>query len=112
MSEQRYQCWAGVSHENYLDVMASILDGSRQDWIKKVKEMRFETIWPVIDNETCGQIEGFPKPNQMMCFCFDPKDQARVAKAMNQLDQLEKIARSIPPHDFKEDDFDFTFDKE
>lgn len=89
----RYQAWAGIGHEKYMDVMLSVLNGKGDEvWRKKVKEMRFETLWPIVDNETCGPIDGYPKPKQMMAFAFTPSAQAAICNALNSVENSIKAA--------------------
>ena len=90
--KDRYACWAGISHEKYLDVMASVFNGAGEGiWRKKVKEMRFEILWPIVDNETCGAIDGFPRPDQMCAFAFSPTVQREICDALNLQDAFRKI---------------------
>jgi hypothetical protein len=76
--------------------------------------MRFDTIWPIVDRKTCGTIDGFPRPDQMVCFCFESGEQARVARALNLLDAIERINKTLPKlearpmersNSYKDDDF-------
>jgi len=94
-ANDRYQCWAGIGHEKYLDVMTSILNGEGEEiWRKKVQEMRFETLWPIVDKETAGDIDGFPRPDQMLCFAFSPSDQEKICEALNLADSLRKMGEA------------------
>lgn len=37
-----------------------------------------DTVWPIVDNETCGPIDDWPKPEQMLCWCPSVEKSAQV----------------------------------
>lgn len=41
------------------------------------------TIWPIIDRETCGPIDGFPREDQFFAVAFTSASQAVIANALN-----------------------------
>ena len=69
--EDRYEAWAGT--------------GWPRGW---AGEMGFVSdsgiVWPIVDIETCGEIDGKPKPEQWCCIAFDPKTQSLICKLLNE----------------------------
>lgn len=40
------------------------------------------TLWPVVDAETCGKIDGSPRPEQVLCWAADAPTQALIASLL------------------------------
>lgn len=95
MNKGRYSAWAGIGHSSYLDVMEAIFGRRTEDFKKMKKEMRFETIWPIIDNHNCGDIDGFPRPDQMCAFTFEATTQAALVKALNREEQFKEAIQDF-----------------
>ena len=70
---KRYTMWAGMGIPEWL---ISVLDG------KKPKSAE-PAIWPIIDNETCGEIQGEPTPDQFFCIAFTSATQRTICNALN-----------------------------
>ena len=70
---KRYAMWVGICIPEWL---ISVLDG------KKPKSSE-PAVWPIVDNETCGEIEGEPRPDQFFCVTFNSEDQRKVCNALN-----------------------------
>lgn len=66
MSDRRYEEWAG-------------------------KETPIGTVWPIVDTETCGLINGSPTPEQWCAVAFDPDVQARICRLLNKGERKEMI---------------------
>lgn len=67
----RYGMWAGqVVPQWFTDTMS-----------REGKEVP-GAIWPIVDNDTCGEIRVEPKVSQMLCVCFRPEDQRLVFDAL------------------------------
>ena len=41
------------------------------------------TVHPIIDRETCGPIDGYPKESQWFAVAFSATDQEEIAAALN-----------------------------
>jgi hypothetical protein len=65
MSIKRFECWAGVG------------------WPKGWGEGNGDVVWPIVDNLTCGPINGYPNPEQMLCWCPSYEKQQEVCAALN-----------------------------
>lgn len=42
-----------------------------------------DVVWPIIDKEMCGPIDGFPRPDQMLCWCPSSEKQRQVFEMLN-----------------------------
>lgn len=66
---KRYQSWAGTG------------------WPRGFENMGIESVtgivWPIVDNETCGEIDGYPTAEQWFCVAFDFKAQGVICDALN-----------------------------
>ena len=67
----RYQMWAG--------------QGLPKAWAENMGVEPGDTVWPIVDSETCGAIDGFPKPDQMLCWCPSVEKQQTVFRLLNAL---------------------------
>lgn len=73
----RYVMWAAPANPSWLD------------WALKSAKTREkkapfpDSIWPIVDNDTCGVIDGSPRPDQYFCICFDSESQKKVFDALN-----------------------------
>lgn len=47
-------------------------------------------VWPIVDRETCGAIDGYPNPDQMLCWCPSAEKQRLVCDVLNMANQLVK----------------------
>lgn len=70
---KRYIMWAGMGIPEWL---TAVLDG------KKAKPEE-PAIWPIIDDETCGEIQGEPSPDQFFCVAFTSATQRIICNALN-----------------------------
>jgi hypothetical protein len=86
----RYHSWAGLSHFKYLEVMSQVLDGKTVDI-----DLPYESYWPIVDSETCGEIKGYPTPAQTFAIAFTPAAQSLIVRALNHVDQIHKKAQEI-----------------
>ena len=70
MSKRRYEQWAGT--------------GIPKEW----KSFGFKDpsgiVWPIVDTETCGPIDGFPSPDQWYLVAFDSDVQAKILALLNE----------------------------
>ena len=41
-----------------------------------------DIVWPIVDNDSCGVIDGFPKPEQMLCWCPTPDKACEVLRLL------------------------------
>lgn len=41
-----------------------------------------DVVWPIVDNQTCGPIDGYPRPEQMLCWCPSSEKQQEVLLAL------------------------------
>ncbi len=69
MKKRRYEEWAGT--------------GIPKCW----KDLGFDdpsgVVWPIVDNETCGPIDGTPEQEQWFAVAFTPAAQAMICKLLN-----------------------------
>lgn len=65
----RYECWAGR--------------GIPKEWEYFGFEDPSGVIWPIVDLETCGPIDGYPKPEQWYCVALDHNIQDRICRLLN-----------------------------
>lgn len=73
----RYEMWAAPVNPEW----CAWLVNQRQD------RPRIEAVYPIVDNETCGPIDGTPRDDQHFCVCFTPKDQRKVWLMLNGLEE-------------------------
>ena len=66
MHNERFQQWAGISIQ------------------LPIRGAEGKQVWPIIDSETCGDIDGFPRYNQFFCFATNPEDQKRLCEVLNE----------------------------
>lgn len=64
-----FEMWAGT--------------GYPESWAKTTGVDSGVTVWPIINKETCGTINGYPRPDQWYCVALDHKDQERICNALN-----------------------------
>lgn len=66
---ERYKCWAGTG------------------WPKGLDDLGFKSktgiVWPIVDNEKCGPIDGFPTPEQWCAIAFDFDMQRIICDNLN-----------------------------
>lgn len=67
--KKRYIAWCGT--------------GWPRDWeIEHTNKLG--VVWPIVDEKTCGPINGFPKPEQWCCVVFgDPVLQEEICHLLN-----------------------------
>lgn len=73
----RFDCWAGR--------------GLPKGWAKNMGltgEDVGDVVWPITDGETCGDIQGFPKPEQVLCWCPSSEKADFVAARLEATDKL------------------------
>ena len=51
----RYRMWAGIPHKDYLKTVIEIFDGCDPE------DLPFESMWPIVDGDSCGEIDGYPR---------------------------------------------------
>lgn len=71
-AQARFVCWAGM--------------GLPKGWAESMglpPERIGDIVWPITDLGTCGPIDAFPTPDQMLCWCPSSEKQAFVAHALN-----------------------------
>jgi len=76
--EKRYEAWAGRSSWAGLGIPGELLNTTR-------------TIWPIVNLETCGPIEGSPTVDQFYAVVFDPDEQERICNLLNAVEEIEEI---------------------
>ncbi len=64
----RFSCWAGQG----------LPRGWAQNMGGRFADFDGDVVWPIVDNETCGPIDGYPKPDQMLCWCPSAEKQSQV----------------------------------
>jgi hypothetical protein len=63
----RFSCWCG--------------QGLPKGWAENmgyIGDDVGDVVYPIVDNETCGMIDGYPKPEQMLCWCPSSEKQSQV----------------------------------
>ena len=69
----RYEAWAGM--------------GLPKAWAENMGREAGDSVWPIVDSETCGPINGWPTPEQMLCWCPSSEKQSQVLKELNKKEQ-------------------------
>ena len=67
----RFSCWAGT--------------GLPKAWAENMGfrgEQVADSVWPIVDNQTCGPIDGYPKTEQMLCWCPSVEKQSQVVSML------------------------------
>jgi len=67
----RFSCWAG--------------QGLPKGWAENMGltgDNVGDSVWPIVDNETCGAIDGSPRPDQMLCWCPSSEKQSQVVEML------------------------------
>lgn len=58
-----------------------------------------DTIWPIVDNKNCGEIQGEPRSDQFFCIAFDFITQGIICNTLNNniehIEEYEKILNDI-----------------
>lgn len=71
--KKRFEMWCGT--------------GWPKGWVKafnlKIPEDECVVVWPIVDTETCGNIDGFPKPEQWYCIAFTSESQLEICNLLN-----------------------------
>lgn len=75
MYQYRYSMWAGQG----LPIGWARQMGLPEDEIGDV-------VWPIVDDQTCGPINGSPRPEQMLCWCPSSEKQRIVFALLNDID--------------------------
>lgn len=76
--QYRYVMWAAPSNPAWLGWVF------RKNLEKDKDNAPFpEAVYPIVDNDTCGIIDGEPRPDQYFCICFDADSQRKVFNALN-----------------------------
>ena len=65
---------------------ASLRREIHENWLEDSR-----VIWPIVDSEICGPINGFPRPDQWCAVAFDPDLQARICRLLNELEARNSI---------------------
>lgn len=81
----RYQAWAGIGNP---DVIKSFFDGTPRPNI--------DAIWPIVDSEHCGGINGYPDLSQFFCVAFSSVSQQKITDALNEYDKMMKHGKEQP----------------
>lgn len=69
----RYEMWCGSGlPKGWAEAMGIEYDG--------------DTVWPIVDSETCGPIDGTPRPDQMLCWAPSSEKQVILFKILNGLE--------------------------
>lgn len=75
-AEDRYEAWAGT--------------GWPRGWAGEIGfGSRSGVVWPIVDTETCGEIDGQPKPEQWCCIAFDANTQRLICDLLNNRNDSE-----------------------
>ena len=72
----RFSCWGSMSlprEEN---------DPPPEDVVEFYDWLGKNQGWPIVDNETSGPIEGYPRIDQMLCICPSPERQTEVVRLL------------------------------
>lgn len=70
-SNHRFQTWAGTTSMGVLERLLGIPETEEP-----------LTVWPIVDHETCGPINGFPRLDQWCAVAFSSEMQNTVARAL------------------------------
>lgn len=62
--KQRFEAWCG--------------QGLPRAWAENMGIEAADTVWPIVDTESSGAINGFPTPEQMLCWCPSAEKQGTV----------------------------------
>jgi len=54
-----------------------------------------DSVWPIVDNTTSGPINGFPKPEQMLCWCPTSEKQSIVAGLLRAGVDVESLTTDL-----------------
>ena len=76
---ERFATWAGVMSPAVL-----------QELLGYPTTEQPMTIWPIVDRETCGSIDGYPRHDQWCAVAFTSKMQDIVAHALEQYYHTDK----------------------
>jgi uncharacterized protein YdaU (DUF1376 family) len=77
----RFSMWAGIVTGEYIGYIADILHGNEAECPK------IDAIYPIIDNKTCGVINGHPRVDQWLCACTSYENQSFICRALNAADE-------------------------
>ena len=64
----RFDCWAG--------------SGLPKAWAENMGVEAGDVVWPIVDNENCTPIDGYPTPEQMLCWCPSSEKQTQVVEML------------------------------
>lgn len=67
--EKRFSCWAGI-YKPSGHLFNNLTD--------------IDTIWPIVDNKTCGEIYGEPRPDQFYCMALSSEVQGKICRLLNE----------------------------
>lgn len=70
-TNDRFQTWAGTTSKGVLERALGL----------PITEEPL-TVWPIVDRETCGPINGFPRMDQWCAVTFSSEMQNTVARAL------------------------------
>jgi len=70
---RRYEAWGGMASQTWMEYFLGETD----------IYPGITSIWPIIDNQTCGEIHGSPTIEQFFCVAFSPEAQQMLCKLLN-----------------------------
>lgn len=90
---RRFQTWAGTASTGVLEKLLGIPETEEPT-----------TVWPIVDHETCGPINGFPRTDQWCAVTFSSEMQNTVARALEKYygdgdPDLDKIGEKLRTQD-------------
>lgn len=68
LKQQRFEAWCG--------------QGLPKAWAENMGVDVADIVWPIVDTEISGPINGYPAPEQMLCWCPSPQKQALVLELL------------------------------
>lgn len=68
LKQQRFETWCG--------------QGLPKAWAENMGIDAGDTVWPIVDTQTSGPINGRPNPEQMLCWCPSLEKQTLVASLL------------------------------
>lgn len=54
-----------------------------------------DVVWPIVDTATCGPIDGYPRPEQMLCWCPSHEKQQALCAVLNVVLSKDNVAAAM-----------------